>query len=158
MAVAACIKGYYYALRKSFMPSSAQVIEQIVKMAFIMVVIQLWLPYGDEYACAAAVLGMTVGEISSCVYADVCILQVKPKRKSRFYKRRVAMKTILQISLPIQFSSTFHSLLRLAENLMIIAGLKVFSGGDGSQAIGLYGILKGWYYRYLPFQPHYYLL
>lgn len=143
MAVAACIKGYYYALRKSFMPSSAQVIEQIVKMAFIMVVIQLWLPYGDEYACAAAVLGMTVGEISSCVYAVCMYFAGKTKEKKQVYKRRVAMKTILQISLPIQFSSTFHSLLRLAENLMIIAGLKVFSGGDSSQAIGLYGILKG---------------
>lgn len=143
MAVSACIKGYYFALRNSFTPSSAQIIEQVVKMLFIFSVIGFWLPRGDAYACAATVLGMTVGEVASCAYV-VCLYYADRKReRQRPCKRRKTFWTILQISLPIQTSSTFHSMLRLVENLVILSGLRAFSQGDASSAMSSYGMLKG---------------
>lgn len=143
MAVSSCIKGYFYAMRDSFKPSSAQVIEQVAKMIFIIFIIGLWLPYGDAFACAATVLGMTVGEIVSCAYVVMTYYADRKKTPKTKGKQRKIIKEFIHISLPIQTSSTFHSLLRLAENLLIIGGLRIFTGGDDSSAIGAYGILKG---------------
>lgn len=143
MAVSACIRGYYFARRDSFKPSSAQVIEQVAKMAFIVAVIGWWLPYGDAFACAATVLGMTVGEIVSCAYVVFTYYAGRKKERGVVTKRWKTLKTILGISVPIQTSSTLHSALRLIENLLIISGLTVFTHGNSSAAIGSYGILKG---------------
>lgn len=143
MAVSSCIKGYFYALRNSFKPSSATVIEQLAKMSFILAIIGLWLPYGDTYACAAAVLGMTVGEIISCAYVVATYYTDSSRKLQKNAKQKSVLREIVAISLPIQTSSTFHSLLRLAENLLILSGLRAFTGGDSAAAIAGYGILKG---------------
>lgn len=143
MAVSCCIKGYFYALRNSFKPSAATVIEQTAKMIFIMAIIGTWLPFGDAFACAAAVLGMTVGEIVSCAYVVTAYYTDKSRKFQQNGRQKFILREIISISAPIQTSSTFHSLLRLAENLLIISGLKTFSGGDSAVAIAGYGILKG---------------
>ena len=87
MAVSACIRGYYFARRDSFKPSSAQVIEQVAKMTFIVAVIGWWLPYGDAFACAATVLGMTVGEIVSCAYVVFTYYAGRKKERGVVTKR-----------------------------------------------------------------------
>lgn len=143
MAVSSCIKGYFYALRNSFKPSSAIVIEQLSKIAFTVAIIGLWLPYGDTYTCAVAVLGMTVGEIISCIYTVAAYFSGNGRKSSKNAKQKSVLKEIVSVSLPIQTSSTFHSLLRLAENLLILSGLRAFTGGDSAAAIAGYGILKG---------------
>lgn len=143
MAASSCIKGYFYALRNSMRPSSATVIEQIAKIVFIICIIGLWLPYGDAYACAATAMGMTVGEIISCAYVMATYFSYADHKDKKVCKHRSVFGQILSISLPIQTSSTLHSALRLAENLLIINGLRIFTGGDGGAAISAYGVLKG---------------
>lgn len=143
LAVSSCLKGYFFAMRNSFKPSSATVIEQVSKMIFIMCVIGIWLPLGDSFACAAVSMGMTIGEIISCAYIIAAYYSEKNKSKSKLHKQRKVFREILSISMPIQTSSTFHSALRLAENLLILEGLRVFTGGDGGAAISTYGVLKG---------------
>lgn len=143
MAVSSCIKGYFYALRNSFQPSLATIIEQLAKMVFIAAIIGLWLPYGDAYACAASVFGMTIGEIISCAYVVASYYTDSDRKLQKNGRQRSVMHKIIAISLPIQTSSTFHSLLRLAENLLILSGLRIFTGGDSTSAIAAYGILKG---------------
>lgn len=143
MAVSSSIKGYYFALRNSIKPSSATVIEQVAKMIFIMAIIGMWLPYGFVYATAAASLGMTIGEIVGASYMMLTYFLDKNNSCHKKGKKRKILKDIISISFPIQTSSTLHSSLRLAENILIISSLKIFSGGDGNTAIGIYGVLKG---------------
>lgn len=144
MAVAACVKGYCVAMRNTVTPSVAQVLEQVVKMAFIAILLALLMPYGIETACTVTVIGMTVGEMASCSYLMARYWRTKPREEHcpRRYWRET-FKGLVNVSLPIQTSSTFHSLLRLAENLLIVSGLKAFAGGDATQAVSSYGILKG---------------
>lgn len=143
MAVSACIKGYYYALQDSIRPSSAQVIEQIAKMTAGILLLQLWLPLGETYACAATALGMTIGEFISCSYVLITYYHHKQNRKEPISNRRRVLRQILAICIPIQSSSTFHSILRLAENLLILYGLRIYAYGNASAAISVYGIIKG---------------
>ena len=143
MAVSSCVKGYFYALRKPFHPSNSTVIEQIAKMFFIFCLINFYIDRGDEYACALVSLGMTVGEIVSCIYIGIIYhIQKRPIYQQNFSKRKILSK-ILKISVPVQTSSTFSSALRLAENILIIEGLKIFTHGDHIIATGTYGIIKG---------------
>ena len=143
MAVSSCVKGYFYALRKSFHPSNSTVIEQISKMLFIFCLINFYISRGDEYSCAIVSLGMTVGEVVSCVYIGIIYyIQKKSTQRKNFGARKILYK-ILKISVPVQTSATFSSALRLAENILIIEGLKVFTHGDHITATSTYGIIKG---------------
>ena len=67
MSISCCIKGYFYAMRKSLHPSNAIVIEQIIKMIFTIGLISLNLNKNDAYSCAIVSFGMTIGEIASCI-------------------------------------------------------------------------------------------
>ena len=143
MSVSCCIKGYFYATRKSLHPSNAIVIEQIIKMLFTIGLINLNLNKNDAYSCAVVSFGMTIGEIASCIYMGIIYYKSK---KSILNKPRCSKKifsNILKISIPIQTSSTLNSTLRLAENILIIEGLKFFTHGDGSIATSTYGVIKG---------------
>ena len=143
MAVSCCVKGYFYAMRKSFHPSNATVIEQIIKMLFIFFLINFYIDRGDAYSCAIVSLGMTVGEIVSCIYIGIIYCaQKKPTYHQNSGLKKVLSK-ILKISVPIQTSATFNSALRLAENILIIEGLKIFTHGDHVVATSTYGIIKG---------------
>lgn len=141
MAISACIKGYFFALQDSLKPSSAQVIEQVAKMGFAMGILYFWLPLGDAFGCAATVLGMTIGEIVSCGY--IIATYYATRKPESIKKQRRILREMIGITVPIQTSSTFHSLLRLFENLLIIYALRLFAGGDSKIAISAYGILKG---------------
>lgn len=143
MAASACIKGYFFALQNSMKPSSAQVIEQVAKMGFAMWILPFWLPLGDAFGCAACVLGMTIGEMVSCGYIIATYYADRSREKGPVRKQKRVLWEMIGISLPIQTSSTLHSLLRLLENLLIIYGLRIFTGGNSEAAIGAYGILKG---------------
>ena len=46
----------------------AQVIEQIVRITIIAICIQLFLPYGVEYAAAGAMLSAVLGEVASLLF------------------------------------------------------------------------------------------
>ncbi len=143
MSVSCCIKGYFYAMRKSLHPSNAIVIEQIIKMIFTIGLINLHLNKNDAYSCAIVSFGMTIGEIASCIYMGSIYYKSKKYIKNQSTCSKKIFSNILKISIPIQTSSTLNSSLRLAENILIIEGLKFFTHGDNSVATGTYGVIKG---------------
>jgi len=143
MAVSGCLRGYFIAQRKVGNPACSQVLEQLCKMAFIMALIAYWLPRGVEYGCAIVILGITVGEL-------VCLITsllgyVRDKRQSRRRERaeiRGVTKSLLSFALPVSAGSYVRSILRLWEDVLVISGLKSFSGRQDT-ATGTYGMIKG---------------
>ena len=143
MSISCCIKGYFYAKRKSLHPSNAIVIEQIIKMLFTIGLINLNINKNDAYSCAIVSLGMTIGEVASCIYMGIIYYKSKNSTINKPRCSRKIFTNILKISVPVQTSSTLNSTLRLAENILIIEGLKFFTHGNGSIATSTYGVIKG---------------
>lgn len=68
IAVSSVLRGYFQG-KQNMKPSAyAQVIEQIVRITIIAICIQLFLPYGVEYAAAGAMLSAVLGEVASLLF------------------------------------------------------------------------------------------
>jgi len=143
LALSACFRGYFIAGRSVINPATSQVLEQVFKMAFIIILFRYWLPMGISYACAAVVLGITFGELICFLYTISGYLL----EKRRGYPRqqvtiRGTAAKIFKIIIPVSLTSSTRSALRLAEDVLILAGLRVYIGA-GNTATEVYGLLKG---------------
>ena len=144
LSVSSCIRGYFVAKRQVGHPATAQLLEQGVKMTFIIALLGRYLPRGIEYACAITVLGITIGEAFCFVYSAlgyVLSLRREPPGRGPAVSR-VTGKILAAIA-PIATASYTRAFLRLAEDILIMAGLRTFSGGANAIATSTYGILKG---------------
>lgn len=143
LAVSACFRGYFIAGRSMTNPAASQVLEQLFKMGFIIILLGYWLPKGIEYACAAVVLGITFGELVCFAYTVLGFaLEHKTGYKMQEPAAKGVTRKILEIIVPVSFTSYIRSGLRLLEDVLILAGLKVFMGMDDA-ATGAYGRVKG---------------
>lgn len=146
MGVSYCLKGYFYAARKTLPPASSELLEQCVKFVSIALLLKILLPYGIEYGCIAVFGGISIGEFSSCAY--LCLFYLKEEYFLSKYKdkmavcgREVAFK-LLGISLPSMITSLCCSTLRASEEVLIVAALKR-GRMEHSAALGTLGILRG---------------
>lgn len=143
LSVSACLRGYFIAERHMANPASGQMVEQLCKMAFIILLMHRALPLGIEYGCALVVLGITLGEAVCFVYSLIGYLLEKRRGASAGKATLTGVtRGILAIAVPISLSSYVRSALRLLEDLLILRGLKAYSGQD-DVATSLYGMLKG---------------
>ena len=144
LSVSSCIRGYFVARRQVGNPATAQLLEQGIKMAFIVALLGRYLPRGIEAACTITVLGITIGEGGCFIYSALGYAL----SRSRAQERRepgisgVSGKILAAVA-PIATASYTRAFLRLAEDVLIMAGLRAFSGGAGGAATSAYGILKG---------------
>ncbi len=143
LSVCACLRGYFIACRRVAVPASAQVIEQLFKMAFIMTTLSAGLSKGIAEGCALVVLGITLGEGVCLVYtlAGYLIDRRKHPEQQQDFTRGYNLR-ILRFALPISVSHYIRSILRLWEDILIVSGLAAF-GGNHDDATGTYGMLRG---------------
>jgi len=143
LAVCACFRGYFIACRRVAIPASAQVLEQLFKMGFIMVMLGSALERGVEHASAIVVLGITLAEVACFVYTILGYLLDKRKHRDRDKAGgKGVLRSILGFALPISAGAYYRSFMRLFEDVLIVSGLTKF-GGDQGEATGHYGILRG---------------
>lgn len=143
LAVSACLRGYFIACRNMTNPATGQVLEQLFKMAFIIILLGYWLPRGVEYGCAAIVLGITFGELVCFIYTIGGFMW---ERRSGFPHQKATIRgatgKIMEIIVPVSFTSYARSALRLLEDVLILSGLRAFMGSDDA-ATGEYGRVRG---------------
>ena len=147
LSLAACFRGYFIACRRVAVPAFAQVLEQLFKMGFIMLVLAGALERGVEHAAAMVVLGITLAEIVCFVYTYIGYLLDKRRHGERAKANPQsgeggALRSIFAFALPISVGSYYRSLMRLLEDVLIVSGLTRF-GGDQAEATGHYGVLRG---------------
>jgi stage V sporulation protein B len=102
-----------------------------------------WIPFGIEYACALIVLGLTLGEILCFfyTYTGYLIMRKRGQPKGKADMSGV-VRQLLAIIAPISAAAYVRSALRLAENVITLNALRIFSGA-GTAATATYGMLKG---------------
>lgn len=144
MAVSACFRGYFFAVRKVVKTVSEQLFEQFVEILVFSSLVGLLAPKGIEYACCAIVIGTTVAEVVSCLYSFLLyIFDVKHLgRQGGEGAQKGLFRKIMGICLPVTASSCLRSGLSMVENILIPKGLKK-NGASSSDSLAHYGMLTG---------------
>lgn len=145
IAISSCYKGYFYAVGKVSKPAVVQILEQLVRIAVIVYLMDSYLPKGIDYACAAISIGVSAEEIF-CLFTTwlLYIFDKKPKnkRQNKNIKQKNMMYDILSVAVPISATSYMNSALRTVENALIPNRLILY-GITAETAMSLYGMIKG---------------
>lgn len=146
-AVAVCINGCYFGLKKAATPALTQLFEQIVRVTFVYVAIIL-LPFADKYTmCKLAVVGIAVGEGVSMIYSVVMVILLfrkmddNPCNDTVKYQSNV-FKPLVCFAAPLTGNKLIVSLLHSIETIIIPALLKKY-GMSSDDALCVYGVLTG---------------
>ena len=157
--VTSCINGYYYGLRKTAIPATTQLLEQIVRVIFVYVIVTFLGNGNIEVTCELAAFGLILGEIASSIYNILSMLLTKSKsslicsiRKCTEFKSetKVISKELIALTLPLTGNRLSLNLLHSFEAILIPLMLKKY-GLTNKEALSIFGILNGMVIPFLMF-------
>lgn len=147
MGISNCIKGYFVARRRVGSSSRAQILEQLSRIAIILVLIDRFSALGLTAACLAVMIGDTISEAISCGYM-VCSYYWDRRRVTIertgacIQSRGGVVRRLLSIAVPITAGKYLGSGLRTIENVMVPNKLTVYTGAR-DLSLSQFGALKG---------------
>ncbi|MDD2418615.1 MAG: polysaccharide biosynthesis C-terminal domain-containing protein, partial [Oscillospiraceae bacterium] len=147
MGISSCLRGYFIARRRVSYSTSAQLIEQFVRIGIIFLIIGRFASKGISAACAAVMIGDTLAETTSCLILAISYFIDRrrlpttesggqTKGRPRIFRR------LLAIALPISAARYLNTALRTIENLLVPNCLARFSKSR-MRALSEFGMLKG---------------
>ena len=154
IAMSSAISGYFAGVRRMYKNAIGQFIEHVAKVIVTAIIINIYLPYGLDYACFALILGDLFSEIISFLY--IYIVYLLDKRKYENSPELVTSKNhsselattknyshkIVRISIPIAITSYIRSGLSTFKQLIIPSSLEK-SGINCVESLSKYGIING---------------
>jgi stage V sporulation protein B len=147
IAISSVLRGYFQG-RQNMRPAAySQVIEQVVRIALIAILTKAFLPYGIEYAAAAAMVASVIGELFSLFY-----LMTTFKLKKRFRLRKnffqfvhsgkQTFHELMSIAIPTTGSRMIGSIAWFFEPIVVTHSLAI-AGVAAITATKQYGALTG---------------
>ncbi len=175
--ITACINGYCYGIRKSFLPATSQLTEQIVRVLALYFIAGI-----APISCELAILALVAGELISSLYSifGVRIIQRGFQRTlentvcktshsayrpistaasavkasstgfSRLLPNSAVTRTLLKLSIPLTANRLLVSLLHSFEAFLIPLTLRSY-GLTNDDALRIFGILNGMSMSFLMF-------
>lgn len=142
MACGSCIRGYFLGKQEHIFPAASQIFEQTVRMISIAAIMTFFAPQGIEKSCAAAVVGIALGEIFSFLLTIFfyCFADKKTHKKSSM-SYCTAFLAVSAMALPLTASRAVGSAISALENILIPLRLSQFGGC--TNALSQYGALTG---------------
>lgn len=125
MGISYCAKGYFYAARKVKVPAFSEIIEQLIKGMGISILLLRFLPKGIEYGCMAVFLGITIGELSSCLFLTIFMIRDLSFLSTSRYQGNILYR-LMQFSFPAMLSSLITSFFRMQEEVLLVSSLQRF--------------------------------
>lgn len=125
VAISGILKNYYLAKENVYIIAKAQLIEEIARLLFIIIVIKYKSFYQDTTIVSFAYLSMVVGEFVAIIYMMIR-LNDKPKYFFNLlpcFKQNLQIKDLLNIALPITGTRLYHSFVSFLEPIILIAVL-----------------------------------
>ncbi|PLS15628.1 stage V sporulation protein B [Bacillus sp. M6-12] len=148
VAVSSVLRGYFQG-RQNMKPSAiSQIIEQGVRITLIAVMTGTFLPYGIEYAAAAAMAASVIGELASLIYL---LTTFKLKKHFRMRKGFVSgvkagrgtLKELMSVALPTTGNRMIGNVAWFFEPIVISQGLLI-AGVSATMITKQYGELTGY--------------
>jgi len=147
IAAASALKGYFYGIQEVTPTAYSQIVEQIVRIGIVMLTAGYIVKLGLEYACAVAVVGMSLGEISNAAVLWMIYIHRKNKERKNISKigllrKRIIVKNIISTSLPVSANRFITSIMGAIE-MILIPRMLVAGGMDYQSSISIFGKLMG---------------
>ena len=153
--ITACISGYCYGRKKSFLPATSQLVEQTVRVVFLMIAAGLW-----PVTCELAISALVAGEIISCTYCIFGLFIIQHKEKKHLKNKidpvnshltlTADLKKLVSISAPLTMNRLFINVLHSFESFLVPLTLRSFGLGR-DEALSIFGILSGMTMSFLMF-------
>ncbi|WP_066194358.1 stage V sporulation protein B [Gracilibacillus timonensis] len=147
-AVGSVIRGYFQGRQNMKPQSYAQVIEQVVRIGFVILLVHYLVPYGVEYAAAGAMVSVIIGEGVSLWYM-IWVFQAKKRikiRKNIWHHLKTGKQTLYQlfsIAIPSTASRMVNSIANFLEPILVAQSLAL-AGFQATVATKQYGMLTGY--------------
>jgi len=148
VAVSAVIKGYFQGIQNMKPAAYSIILEQVIRILFIAFLTKTFLPYGIEYAAAAAMFASVIGELASLIYL-LTLFKLKkhfPLRKNFFQhisKGKETLNQLLSIALPSTGSRLINNIAWFFEPIIVAQSLAI-AGVSTALATQQYGELMGY--------------
>ncbi|MCH1983071.1 polysaccharide biosynthesis protein [Ruminococcus sp. OA3] len=140
-----CITSYYFAQKKTVIPSIEQMLEQCVRVMSSWVFFRLMLANGIPASPFLAVAGTAVSELFAFFFI-FHFLRKEFKEEGYHIRQvssvRVYASEILRLSLPLTANRVILNLLRSVETVLIPFCLRLY-GLTSGEALSTYGVLTG---------------
>lgn len=145
----ACINGFYYAIKRTGIPSISQLIEQIFRVGLVFILFSIF--NVNNTTCEIAVLGLVFGEFISCIYMIIALLNNKEFHSSLFNNKHskfalteyfFSYRKLISYTLPLTLNKLFVSILTSIESILIPIMLVKY-GLSHNASLSIYGILTG---------------
>lgn len=142
-ALHSCICGYSFGMQRAALPAVSQLIEQSVRILFILALFIILRGTGHTPSIHLAAAGVVAGEAASALFSSRFILKQHVLKQFRFTSAFSGnMRALLGLSLPLTANRASVTLLQSIEAASIPACLKLY-GMSGSEALSIYGVLTG---------------
>ncbi|MDQ0214587.1 stage V sporulation protein B [Oikeobacillus pervagus] len=148
IAISSVIRGYFQGKQNMKPAAISQILEQVVRITFIAVLTKTFLPYGVEYAAAAAMVATIIGEVIALIYLFT-MFKIKKKFRVRrnFFKAihsgKETLNDLMRIALPTTGSRMIGSLSWFFEPIVVAHSLAI-AGVAATMATKQYGMLTGY--------------
>lgn len=144
MAVAACYKGWFFAVTQPLKPSIASLLEQSIKISVTVILLGTFMKGKSDPVslCVGTVLGITLGEICSTVILWAMYAFKKERSPLPTEFKRQFDKDIRSVCFPIAASACVTGLLHTCESVLIPKMLMLY-GGNRESALSDFGIIRG---------------
>jgi len=148
IAISSVLRGYFQG-RQNMRPSAlSQIFEQLVRITLIATATKTFLPYGIEYAAAAAMGASVLGELVSLIYLLTTFkLKKRFKLRKNFFqsvqKGQQTFKDLMAIALPTMGSRMIGSIAWFFEPIVVAHSLAI-AGVVAVEATKQYGALTGY--------------
>lgn len=146
MSISCCLRGYFTARRRSGVPSAAQIVEQLSRIALAVWLLNSWAGDSVEQMCIAIMIADVISEGAGCLYV-VAAYFLDRRRHADIGSRPCVpiekmSRAIWSIAAPITASHYLTTLLRTIESVLVPDCLTI-SELSRERALELFGLVKG---------------
>jgi len=141
----AVIRGYFEGIQNIKPTATANIIEELFKIGFILFIIDAVLPMGIEYAVAASVLSSIIGEIAGFIYMSYRYkVEWRSIKISKSVKPMASTKIISRVigtTFPLSLNRFVNTLLQSVESVIIPQRLMI--NLSKQKSLSIFGELSG---------------
>lgn len=144
-AIHGCICGYYLGKKKTMIPSSSLLIEQMIRIGCVILLYYFFSAQNKYPGIILAVIGLAIGEMSSSVFCLFFLhreYKIKLRTISSFNRIKALTNELIRLSIPLTANRVMLNILQSIEAVSIPLKLKSF-GYDSSNALSIYGVFTG---------------
>ena len=142
IALHSCINSYYFAEKKTGVPSGLQLMEQIIRVSSSWILFQIFLSKNIPVTAAIAVGGSLISEIFSAAAGLLLIGLRFSGKKTSFFASLSFVGEIFHTALPLTLNRILLTLLGSIEVILIPQQLQAY-GLSGPDSLKIYGIFTG---------------